>query len=59
MSEADRAIISRALLAVATGPVRRTIRRVPGLISATGRAIERSGVVPRTRAWINKEEPTT
>ena len=41
------------------GPVRRTIRRVPGLISATGRAIERSGVVPRTRAWINKEEPTT
>jgi len=41
------------------GPVRRTIRRVPGLISATGRAIERSGVVPRTRAWINKEEATT
>ena len=41
------------------GPVRRTIRRVPGLISAAGRAIDRSGVVPRTRAWINKEEPTT
>ena len=41
------------------GPVRRTIRRVPGLISGAGRAIERSGVVPRTRAWINKEEPTT
>ena len=32
------------------GPVRRTIRRVPGLITAAGRAIERSGVVPRTRA---------
>lgn len=41
------------------GPVRRTIRRVPGLISSAGHAIERSGIVPRTRAWINKEEPTT
>jgi uncharacterized membrane protein YkvA (DUF1232 family) len=41
------------------GPVRRTIRRVPGAIAAAGRAIDRSGVVPRTRAWINKEEPTT
>ena len=41
------------------GPVRRTIRRIPGLVSATGRAIERSGIVPRTRAWITKEEPTT
>ena len=41
------------------GPVRRTIRRVPGLISSAGRAIDRSGVVPRTRAWINKEERTT
>jgi uncharacterized membrane protein YkvA (DUF1232 family) len=41
------------------GPVRRTIRRVPGLITAAGRAVERSGIGPRTRAWINKEEPTT
>ena len=41
------------------GPVRRTIRRIPGLVSAAGRAIDRSGVVPRTRAWITKEDPTT
>ncbi len=41
------------------GPVRRTIRRIPGLVAATGRAIDRSGVVPRTRAWITKEDPTT
>ena len=41
------------------GPVRRTIRRVPGLVTAAGRAIDRSGILPRTRDWINKEEPTT
>ena len=41
------------------GPVRRTIRRIPGLVTAAGRAIDRSGVVPRARAWITKEEPTT
>ena len=41
------------------GPVRRTIRRLPALITSAGRAVERSGIVPRTRAWINKEEPTT
>jgi uncharacterized membrane protein YkvA (DUF1232 family) len=41
------------------GPVRRTIRRIPGLVSSAGRAIDRSGVVPRTRAWITKEDPTT
>jgi len=58
----DRASFDRDVAQIrrlTPGPVRRTIRRVPGLISATGRAIERSGVVPRTRAWINKEEPTT
>ena len=41
------------------GPVRRTIRRIPGLMTAAGRAIERSGVLPRARAWINKEDPST
>ena len=41
------------------GPVRRTIRRVPGLVASAGRAIDRSGILPRTRAWINKEEPNT
>ncbi|HET9755158.1 MAG TPA: YkvA family protein [Candidatus Limnocylindrales bacterium] len=41
------------------GPVRRTIRRIPGLMTAAGRAIERSGVLPRARAWINKEDSST
>jgi uncharacterized membrane protein YkvA (DUF1232 family) len=58
----DRASFDRDVAQIrrlTPGPVRRTIRRVPGLISGAGRAIERSGVVPGTRAWINKEEPTT
>ena len=41
------------------GPVRRTIRRVPGLISGAGRAIDRSGLAPRVRAWITREDPIT
>lgn len=40
------------------GPVRRTIRRIPGLVAAAGNAIDRSGVVPRARAWISREDPT-
>jgi uncharacterized membrane protein YkvA (DUF1232 family) len=58
----DRASFDRDIAQIrrlTPGPVRRTIRRVPGLVSAAGRAIERSGVVPRARAWISKEEPTT
>ena len=39
------------------GPVRRTIRRVPAFITGVGRAIDRSGVAPRVRAWITKEDP--
>jgi uncharacterized membrane protein YkvA (DUF1232 family) len=39
------------------GPVRRTIRRVPALISGAGRAIDRSGFAPRVRAWISREDP--
>ena len=39
------------------GPVRRTIRRVPELVSGVGRAIDRSGVAPRVRAWITREDP--
>jgi len=38
------------------GPVRRTIRRVPELITGVGRAIDRSGVAPRVRAWITRED---
>ena len=41
------------------GPVRRTIRRIPALMSAAGDAINRSGVVPRVRAWITREDPVT
>ena len=41
------------------GPVRRTIRRIPALMSAAGNAIDRSGVVPRVRAWITREDPVT
>ena len=39
------------------GPVRRTIRRVPGLVSDAGQAIDRLGLGPRLRAWINREDP--
>jgi len=39
------------------GPVRRTIRRIPALISGAGRAIDRSGLAPRVRAWVTREDP--
>jgi len=58
----DRASFDRDVAQIrrlTPGPVRRTIRRVPGLMTAAGRAIERSGVLPRARAWITKEGPST
>jgi uncharacterized membrane protein YkvA (DUF1232 family) len=39
------------------GPVRKTIRRIPELLSQAGAALQRSGIAPRVREWINKEEP--
>ena len=39
------------------GPVRRSIRRVPELISGVGEAMKQLGLGPRTRAWINREDP--
>lgn len=39
------------------GPVRRTIRRVPGLITTAGSAISQTGLGPRLRTWINREDP--
>jgi uncharacterized membrane protein YkvA (DUF1232 family) len=39
------------------GPVRRTIRRIPALITGAGRALDRSGLAPRVRAWVTKEDP--
>jgi len=38
------------------GPIRRTIRRIPILAGDARRALERLGLGPRIRAWINKEE---
>jgi uncharacterized membrane protein YkvA (DUF1232 family) len=37
------------------GPVRKTIRRIPGLIAQAGEAIDNSGIGPRVRSWISKE----
>ncbi len=39
------------------GPVRRTIRRVPELIGTAGQAFQRTGLGPRVRAWITREDP--
>lgn len=41
------------------GPVRRTIRRIPGLMRTAGNAIDRSGIAPRVRSWITREDPIT
>ena len=37
------------------GPVRRTMRRLPGVVAAAGDALQHSGIGPRLRAWITKE----
>jgi uncharacterized membrane protein YkvA (DUF1232 family) len=58
----DRASFDRDVAQIrrlTPGPVRRTIRRLPGLVTAAGRAIDRSGILPRVRTWITKEEPST
>lgn len=36
-------------------PIRRTFRRLPGLVSAAGEALQQSDLGPRLRAWIAKE----
>jgi uncharacterized membrane protein YkvA (DUF1232 family) len=38
------------------GPVRKTLRRVPGMVAQAGEAIESSGVGPRVRGWVSKED---
>ena len=38
------------------GPVRRTIRRLSVLVGDARHGLERLGLGPRIRAWINKEE---
>lgn len=37
------------------GPVRKTIRRIPGLVAQAGAAFDQSGIGPRVRSWISKE----
>ena len=39
------------------GPVRKTIRRIPELLGHAGSALQQSGIGPRVREWINREEP--
>jgi uncharacterized membrane protein YkvA (DUF1232 family) len=58
----DRASFDRDIAQIrrlTPGPVRRTIRRIPALISGAGRAIDRSGIAPRVRAWVTREDPIT
>jgi uncharacterized membrane protein YkvA (DUF1232 family) len=40
------------------GPVRKTIRRIPELLGQAGAAIQQTGIGPRVRDWINREERT-
>jgi uncharacterized membrane protein YkvA (DUF1232 family) len=41
------------------GPVRKTLRRIPGAVAQAGEAIENTGVGPRVRAWVSKEDAIT
>jgi uncharacterized membrane protein YkvA (DUF1232 family) len=55
----DRAEFDRDIAQVrrlTPGPVRRTIRRVPELIGGVNEALRQTGIGPRTRAWINRED---
>ncbi len=38
------------------GPVRRVIRRIPGMVATVGDAVQQTRLGPRLRAWIDKEE---
>ena len=40
---------------VLPGPIRRTVRRIPGLIGVARDALQQSGLGPRLRAWIKRE----
>jgi uncharacterized membrane protein YkvA (DUF1232 family) len=58
----DRASFDRDIAQIrrlTPGPVRRTIRRVPTLITGVGDTISQLGLGPRVRAWINREDPIT
>ena len=58
----DRASFDRDVAQIrrlTPGPVRRTIRRVPALVSGAADAINQSGLGPRVRGWITREDRIT
>jgi uncharacterized membrane protein YkvA (DUF1232 family) len=59
--EIDRAAFDQDVARIrrlTPGPVRKTIRRIPELIAHASAALQQSGVGPRVREWINREERT-
>ncbi len=57
--EIDRAAFRRDMDQVrrlTPAPVRRFIRRLPDALDATARLVKQSGIGPRVRAWVSKEE---
>jgi len=59
--EIDRAAFDQDIARIrrlTPGPVRKTIRRIPELIGHASAAFQQSGIGPRVREWINREERT-
>jgi uncharacterized membrane protein YkvA (DUF1232 family) len=59
--EIDRAAFDQDMARIrrlTPGPVRKTIRRIPELIGHAGAALQSSGIGPRVREWITREERT-
>jgi uncharacterized membrane protein YkvA (DUF1232 family) len=38
------------------GPIRRTIKRLPGALQVAGDAIQKSGFGPRLRTWLQRDQ---
>jgi uncharacterized membrane protein YkvA (DUF1232 family) len=58
--EIDRAAFDEDIARIrrlTPGPVRKTIRRIPELLGQAAAAFQQSGIGPRVREWVNKEEP--
>ncbi|MBA2314739.1 MAG: DUF1232 domain-containing protein [Chloroflexi bacterium] len=58
--EIDRVAFDRDIAQIGRltpAPVRNVIRRIPGALGAVGNVVESSGVAPRLRTWITREEP--
>jgi uncharacterized membrane protein YkvA (DUF1232 family) len=41
------------------GPLRRTVRRIPGAVRLVGDTIGKSGIQPRLRSWLDRDGSTT